>query len=301
MRSNAEKYIVYLGKTIMPVRTAKTFGPCTLNNYEESDITWLKSLECNVMTCSKEIGENGTPHLQFSITFKRSYSLAALKKLHGRIHWEFQECVQDNNYCRKRDAELIIDRDERKKKGARTDIVEIKEVVKDTLSMAAVVDVATSIQSVRMAELWLKYNEPKRPLDADIQVHYRWGTTGKGKTRPIWETYGVNGVYPPTTYKWWDGYDGHRVVLLDELRGDWCTFGQLLRLLDRYPYTVETKGGTRQIQVTTWFITSSRPPKDLYSTFTFDAQEKVDQLLRRLTSVTHIGVDPDPLLPISSR
>ena len=115
------------------------------------------------MTCSKEVGESGTPHLQFSVTFKRSYSLAALKKkLHERVHWEFQECAQDNNYCRKRDSELVIDRDERKK-GARTDIEEIKTVVKDTLSMKSVVEAATSVQSVRMAELWLKYNEPKRP------------------------------------------------------------------------------------------------------------------------------------------
>jgi len=137
----------------MPVKTGKTFGPCTLNNYDEGDIEWLKNLECSVMTCSKEVGESGTPHLQFSVTFKRSYSLAALKKLHNRVHWEFQDCTQDNNYCRKRDSELVIDRDERKKKGARTDIAEIKEVVKETLSMKDVVQVASSVQSVRMAEL----------------------------------------------------------------------------------------------------------------------------------------------------
>lgn len=117
MRSNGEKRSGLLYKSDkMPCLTAKTFGPCTLNNYNDGDIEWLKRLECNVMTCSKEVGETGTPHLQFSITFKRSYSLAALKKLHNGVHWEIQECKQDNNYCRKRDAELIIDRDERKKK-----------------------------------------------------------------------------------------------------------------------------------------------------------------------------------------
>ena len=114
------------------------------------------------MMCSKEVGESGTPHPQFSVTSKRSYSLAALEKLHERVHLEFQECAQDNNDCRKRDSELVVDRDERKK-GARTDIAEIKTVVKDTLSMKAAVEAATSVQSVRMAELWLKYNEPKRP------------------------------------------------------------------------------------------------------------------------------------------
>lgn len=116
--------------------------------------------------------------------------MAALKKLHGQVHWEFQDCTQDNNYCRKRDSELIIDRDERKKKGARTDIEEIKEVVRSTHSMQQVVEVATSVQSVRMAELWLKYNEPKRPLEPKPTIHWRWGKRARG--RP--DIYGTNMV-----------------------------------------------------------------------------------------------------------
>ena len=89
----------------MPVKTAKTFGPCTLHKYNDGDIEWLKNIEANVVTCSKEIGEEtGCDHLQFSITFRRSYSMAAVKKLHPRVHWEFQDCKQDNNYCRKRDS-----------------------------------------------------------------------------------------------------------------------------------------------------------------------------------------------------
>ena len=271
----------------MPVQTAKTFGPCTLNNYNEGDIEWLKRLECNVMTCSKEVGESGTPHLQFSVTFKRTYSLAALKKLHGRVHWEFQHCVQDNNYCRKRDSELIIDRDERKKKGERTDIAEVKELVRSTHSMSAVVDKATSVQSVRMAELWLKYNEPLRPIEPAPEIHWRWGKTGLGKTKYVYDLHGES-VYTPTSYKWWEGYDGHKVVLLDEFRANWCSFGQLLRLLDRYPYRVETKGGSRQIQATTFYITSCKHPKEVYDPYHFDAEERVDQLLRRLTTITEV-------------
>lgn len=271
----------------MPVQTAKTFGPNTLSNYEDRDIAWLEQLECTRMVVSKEIcPTTGTPHLQFHVTFRRSYSRAALKKLHNGVHWEFQDCPQDFNYARKRDSEVIIDRDERKRKGQRTDIAEIKEVVKETHSMQAVVEVATSTQSVRMAELWLKYNEPKRPITPMPEIHWRWGKPNSGKTRYVWDKHGVDGVYTPTTYKWWEGYDGHKVVLLDELRADWCTFGQLLRLLDRYPYVVETKGGSRQIQATTWYITCCKHPMELYDRTTFDACERVDQLLRRLSSIT---------------
>lgn len=278
----------------MPVETHKTFGPCTLFNYDQGDIEWLEKLECNVMVCSEEVcPETGKLHLQFSVTFKRSYSFAALKKLHGTISWRAQHCPQDNNYCRKRDSKLLIDRDERKKKGARTDIAEVKDVVRSTCSMRDVVDVASSVQSVRMAELWLKYHEPKRPITPAPQIHWRWGRTDAGKTRYIWDNYGIEEVYTPTSYKWWEGYDGHTVVLIDEIRADWCKFGQLLRLLDRYPYTVEVKGGSRQIKAQTWFITSSKHPKDLYNAEHFDAAERVEQLLRRITTITEVlGTEP---------
>lgn len=280
----------------MPCKTAKTFGPCTLNNYTEEDIVWLQQLECNVMTCSAEVGESGTPHLQFSVTFKRSYSFAALKKLHPRVSWREQDCKQDNNYCRKRDSTLLIDRDERQKKGARNDIVAAKETARSTGSMRAVVEDATSCQAISVAQAWLTYNEPKRPLGTPIEVHWRYGPTGLGKTRPIWDKYGEDGVYTPTSYKWWQGYDGQHVVLIDEFRGDWCKFGQLLKLLDRYPYTVECKGGSRQIQARVWYITSCKCPWTVYNPDAFDASEKVDQLVRRLTTITNLNIDPDPLI-----
>lgn len=267
--------------------TWKSFGPNTLNNYDEGDIEWMERLECTVLTCSKEVSETGTPHLQFSVTFRRSYSMAAVRKLHPRVHWETQKCCQDNNYCRKRDSELIIDRDERKR-GKRSDIELIRGVVQETYSMREVVCQATSTQSVRMAELWLKYNEPKRPVEPAPAVHVRWGRTGVGKTRMVWDTFPVEEVYTPTSYKWWEGYDGHKVVLIDEFRADWCTFGQLLRLLDRYPYTVEVKGGSRQIQATTWYITSCRHPREWYDPTKFDATERVEQLLRRITTITRV-------------
>ena len=51
--------------------------------------------------------------------------------------------MQDNNYCRKHDSELTIDRDERKKKGARIDIEDVKKISKETNSMTAVVEQAS--------------------------------------------------------------------------------------------------------------------------------------------------------------
>lgn len=261
-------------------RPAKTWGPCTLNNYTEDDITWLKSLEVNKMTCSKEVGEEGTPHLQFHVTFKRAYRFAGLKKLHNQVSWRIQDCPQDNNYSRKRDGELIIDVDNTKKKGARTDLQQTKEIVQSTNSMRAVCEGQFNYQCMRTAELYLKYCEQPRPI-GPIKIYWLWGESGAGKSRYPYDHH--EEVFKPINYKWWEGYDGHKVVLIDEFRKDFCTFHDLLApLTDIYPFRVETKGGSRQVQFDTLYFTSCFHWRDVY-----DTREDLYQLERRITDTIH--------------
>lgn len=280
----------------MPGVCGKTWDFTIFGEDLGAEAVWLQTLEFQKMTVGEEVcPETGRKHLQGRVTWKRNYSAAALKKIHGTAHWEITKADADANYCRKRDANPIIDIDNRKAKGARTDIEVVKEVVKNTCSMRDVVGVATSVQGVRMAELWLKYNEPKRPLEPAPKVHWRWGKAGVGKTRYIWDCFHIDEVYVPTSEKWWEGYDGHKVVLIDEFDAGFCTFKRLLKLLDRYPYTVETKGGSRQMLATTFFITSSYHPTKVYNEAHFDSDNRIEQLLRRLTSITEVGAEETPV------
>lgn len=78
----------------------------TLNNWNEDErVDLVKSLEHYII--GKEIGENGTPHLQGYCEFKNPRNLSALKKINTRIHWERAKgnrseniiyCTKDNNY-----------------------------------------------------------------------------------------------------------------------------------------------------------------------------------------------------------
>ena len=47
----------------------------------------------------------------------------------------------------------------------------------------------------------------------------------------------------PPNSKWWDNYAQEDVVIIDESYG-WLPYCEMLRLLDRYPCQVETKGGS---------------------------------------------------------
>lgn len=77
----------------------------TFNNYEEQDIIRLKmrfSDLCKWYVFEKEIGENGTPHLQGNFSLKKKLRLTALKKWDKRIHWEPTRNVDAAiNYCMK--------------------------------------------------------------------------------------------------------------------------------------------------------------------------------------------------------
>ena len=86
------------------------------------------------------------------------------------------------------------------------------------------------------------FTQPRRHAP-EVVVYY--GPTGTGKTMTAlhsWpEAYvvpwpGKNGMW------WWNGYDGQETVVLDEFRHQ-VPYDEVLRLFDRYPYKVQTKGG----------------------------------------------------------
>lgn len=94
----------------------------TINNPTEGDVEFVKNLICKRHVCTKEVGENGTPHLQGSITFPCAYRLSALKKLHSRAHWEKTIASEASfQYCLKEKSEIVVQVDNRRQ-GARNDI-----------------------------------------------------------------------------------------------------------------------------------------------------------------------------------
>jgi hypothetical protein len=88
------------------------------------------------------------------------------------------------------------------------------------------------------------------------------------------------------TNKWWPGYDGQKHVIIDDVRGSFCSYSTMLRLLDQYPFTVEYKGGTRELLAEVIFLTSCKPPNELYN-----LDEDQQQLLRRIEEIIFLPDD----------
>lgn len=261
---------------------------CTVNNPTDDDKEYLLNYQCVYILVYEEIAPTtGTLHWHFYLEHKNQLTFSSMKKRFPRARIE-QAKGDAQHALDYNDGNIIRKEGVPKCQGKRTDIEKVKELVK-TSNMRQVCEQATSYQSIRVAEKLFVYFEKKRNFVPDVFWYY--GATGTGKTRRAYEIlkdkYGEDDVYfCMDTNDWWQGYDGHQGVILDDIRKDFCKFHTLLRLLDRYPYQVETKGGSRQLLAETMIITCPYHPEDL-----FTGREDIAQLTRRIKEIVRFPTE----------
>lgn len=258
----------------------------TINNPtpEEEDAVKNLAPDAKYLICGREVGENGTPHLQGFVNLKKTTRMGALKaRLGGRGHFEparGDDC-SNRDYCSK-GGDILIESGEVSKQGKRNDLHDAVCTLKQTKSLAAVAAAhpETYVKFSRgLRELLLISPEMTTPRKWKTEVNVLVGPPGCGKSRYCLET--APDAYWKPRGKWWDGYDGHSDVILDDFYG-WLPFDDMLRLCDRYPLRVETKGGTMNFIGRRIFITSNKLPHEWYN----DEIGNKDALYRRLNSIT---------------
>lgn len=275
----------------------------TLNNYTDIEYNSLKNLECKYLIIGKEKGEQGTLHLQGYVQFANARPLSVLKTLNQRAHWEVAKgsALQNKQYCSKEND--FFEKGKIPEQGARKDIQQVYANFRKGGRVADLIkDQDLGFQALRVAEKLEAYK--KLDFDKPKDVYWFWGETGTGKTRSamdmakLVDDYWMSGE----NLKWFDGYYGQPLAIIDDFRKDFCTFHFLLRLLDRYPLRVPVKGGFTEWNPEVVIITTAFPPEGVYST-----REDINQLLRRIKEVKHFtevqstevrgNTDPDSLDP----
>lgn len=253
---------------------------CTLNNPTQVETDHLLlNYDAQYLLVYKERGEKcGTLHYHFYIEHKFQKSFNVMKKSFPRANLQVARGNASDAKAYNK-GEIILEKGTPKKQGARNDIKDVVNLVKEC-NMRQIAEQCTSYQSLRTAEKMIVYFEKKRTFKPRVLWFY--GATGTGKTKlafeMLTEEYGIDDVYMTMdTNSWWQGYDGHRGVIIDDMRRDFSKFHVLLRLLDRYPYQVETKGGSRQLLAETMIITCPFMPEEMYN-----GREDVQQLIRRI-------------------
>jgi len=228
----------------------------TLNNpVEQLDFSVAPKVRYAIWQLEK--GENGTPHYQGYMVMESAVKLGGMKLIVPGAHFEPCKGTHEQNkaYCTKVEGrqEGPWTHGVEPEQGKRTDLVEIKEKLDAGVSMKQLASEHFSdfIRYERSFRAYRTLMTPERNFKTEVEVH--WGVPGSGKSHYA-RSYA--GAYFKPEGQWWCGYDNHEVVILDEFKG-WLTPTFMLRLMDRYPLRVETKGGSVEFVAKKLIITSN--------------------------------------------
>jgi hypothetical protein len=109
------------------------------------------------------------------------------------------------------------------------------------------------------------------------------GETGTGKISTFnLLKHKAEDIHSQHTFKFWGGYENQPVVLLDDMRADFCKYHELLTLLDKHPHRVEVRCGGRVFNSQTIYITSPYTPAEMFKNKT---NEDLVQLTRRIDEI----------------
>lgn len=247
-----------------------------LNNYSPQDVDLLRGICNRFVGCYLVFGyevapTTGTPHLQGFVYFvnKKAFS-SVLKILPKGCHFEEIEksvtaniryCKKDGNFEEfgKLPSELRRQSEAPRRSNPRVS----REMLMNTSLSRLVDDGVVSVYSVptlrRARDILAMENEPY--THDDVRGVWYYGEPGVGKSYKA-RTENPD-AYIKAQNKWFDGYAGQKVIILDDL--DSACLGHYLKIwADRYSCVGETKGSTVQLVHEKFIVTSNYHPSDLW-------------------------------------
>jgi len=283
----------YLKSNMPKSQSSPTFTWCfTWNNYSDDDHGALVSkLEehCKYAVVGKEVGDSGTPHLQGYLSLKKRQRLTALKKVFGtNIHFENARGSAEQNYkyCTK-DGDFIevgtLPTTHKDSLAALTQAIENGAPISEVAAM----DGPTYVRNYRGLANYAS-------LQVEDYTHFEtrgiwlYGPPGVGKSHHARQfADAVGGLYIKQQNKWFDGYNGEDVILLDDL--DTPMLSHHLKIwADKYACNGEIKGGTVKLRHKYFIVTSNYMPIDLWPCGPDDPitnKSLLDAIMRRFVQI----------------
>lgn len=259
----------------------------TYNNYDAIGETKVRDIEAKYLIFGREVGEAGTPHLQGYIYFANGKSFSAVKKLFPKeVHIEpakgnpeqnIEYCSKDGNTYEK-GTKPMSQKDKGKTEQERWDKIkqQAKEGKLDEIDSKVFVHHYRTLRSIAA-----DYQRIPSSTDSVTGIWY-YGESGVGKTTIARTTHGDDYFLKAPT-KWWDGYKGQDVVILDDLDKYHKALGYYVKMWgDKWPFVAEVKGSSMTIRPKNFIITSQYLPEDIW-----DDEETVSAVRRRF-KIVHV-------------
>lgn len=251
--------------------------------------------------------ENRRKHLQGYVQFTEPVTYKQAKAMFNHpdsdtIHWEqaMGSCTHNREYCSKlvnKDGSRARTEEGRvvtwgtpvadgSKKGSILDCVLL---LRDGKTMEQVEELFPGVVTLHREKLETTVMQMKMrnlPTFRNVYVEVLWGDPGCGKTHSVYSRWQAHEIYKKSASsgKWWPGYRGQKVLLLDEFYGQ-MPIDTALGILDGYHMILETKGGFTFAEWEHVVLTSNCEPSRWYP----DAKAmQVKAMMDRINVVNHL-------------
>lgn len=247
-----------------------------LDPYDE---TW-KHFKYLVYQREMEGHEHYQGYLEFdaSLNYNQIHAFAGLER--AALFNRRGTAKQADHYCRKPVSGCLCEHCEKERanptklegpwehgtmsaQGQRAELLEVKAAIDKGMKMPEVRQNFFHI-AAKHDNFFSRYCRDIAPQrDSPPEIWVILGNTGTQKSR--WARNRWPDAYWWKGAKWWPKYHNQECVIIDEMYGHKMSFTDLLRLCDRYPFDVETKGGDVEFNSKIICFTSNQEPADWYS------------------------------------
>jgi len=263
-----------LGAALLTAELAERYGICYA----------IWQLECG----------QGTDriHAQGYLEYGKNQKLSTVKKLLPGAHVEVRKGTREQarDYCRKSDTFVSgpweLGTFKKKEAGKRNDLLRVKDLIDAGVEEADIADqeFVCWAKNYRSLREYKRIKTERRDWKTFVIVYY--GETGTGKSKAA-RNDSSNSYWVPPSNKWFDGYEGQDIVVIDDFYGGF-PYAYFLRMTDRYPMQVESKGGTHEFVPKKILITSNKHPSCWYK-----QEYDYAPIERRIDEIYHFSWNAD--------
>lgn len=277
----------------------------TINNYTNKDLKKLYSLNRDLydyMILGFEVGDKkNTKHIQGAIRLDRQHRFGRLKKIF-QLYRSGMKKGQFLNFHREkaRNFNKLVEYSKKDGNfvefgvlggsGSSNKMLDLKRLVEIDFQNENEIlyHNATSYNSIQFIKNVMPLRFKHRDMNKPPVVIWLYGGSGVGKTFSVYNQFLEKNIYSVVENNWiGQDYNQEEVILFDDFRNGNISFEKILKITDRYKYSLSRRGSS-PIPLNSPYIifTSPLSLSDTFSDGGFDLKEdEVVQLKRRFVEI----------------
>jgi len=233
-----------------------------------------------------------TTHLQGYMEFTRQRSFLQVKRtINERMHIEIRRGTQAQAiaYCTKEDTRVEGSSGEGGMQANATKKQKLAPLVAKLQAGEDLMDIEDDFPCLmllhrdKIQDFAIKC-KGKRDWATEIEIFVGKTGTGKSFTAKTENEDAYNVPWPMGGRWWWPNYTGEHCVIMDEFRHQ-VKMDVMLKMLDRYAWTLESKGRNFQFVSRKIVITTNIDPKDWYSGVSKEVKEPLRRRIQEFATI----------------